>query len=141
MPELIYGAIASVDGYVADRGGNFGAAGQRLAEVFAGRETGAMRPRRSPATLDFVRIWRTTEAIVHPQLERGLTPNAVRRLKAPSDQPLSVGGDAAAAFRAGLVDELRLLVAPVVVGSDCPLDLLSVRRFSGFVHLHYAVDC
>lgn len=107
MPKLIYSAIASVDGYVADRDRNLGAAGQRLREVIAGRETRAMRPRQSPATLDFAR---------------------------------SADSLPAAAFRAGLGDELRLLVAPVVVGSDCPLDLLSVRRFdSGFVHLRYAV--
>ena len=54
---------------------------------------------------------------------------------------------AAQAIKAGLVDELHLLVAPVVVGGGnralpadvgMKLELLSERRFdSGVVHLHY----
>ncbi len=62
-----------------------------------------------------------------------------------------IGGPelAAAALRAGLVDEIGLLVAPVVVGAGkralpegrrLELDLLDERRFaSGVVHLGYAL--
>jgi dihydrofolate reductase len=63
---------------------------------------------------------------------------------------LSVGGPslAAAALRAGLVDEFQLSVIPVVVGGGTPwlpdgvrfrLDLRDERRFAdGTVHLRYA---
>ena len=54
---------------------------------------------------------------------------------------------AAQAFKAGLVDELHLFVAPMVVGGGkrslpdgirVELDLLDERRFrSGVVHLRY----
>ena len=62
---------------------------------------------------------------------------------------LAVGGPALAsqAFEAGLVDELQLFVAPIVVGGGKPalpadvrlkLELLDERRFdSGMVHLRY----
>ena len=56
-------------------------------------------------------------------------------------------GLAAEAFRAGLVDEIQLLLAPVLVGGGKPalpdgvhleLELLDERRFgNGTVHLHY----
>jgi dihydrofolate reductase len=60
-----------------------------------------------------------------------------------------VGGAdlAAQAFRAGLVDECHLFVAPIVVGGGkrslpddvrLKLELLDERRFgSGMVYLHY----
>jgi riboflavin biosynthesis pyrimidine reductase len=60
-----------------------------------------------------------------------------------------VGGPdlAAQAFKAGLVDELHLFAAPVVVGGGnqslpdnvrLKLELLDERRFgNGIVHLHY----
>jgi dihydrofolate reductase len=60
-----------------------------------------------------------------------------------------VGGPglAAEAIRAGLLDEFRMLVTPIVVGGGKPslpsdvrvkLELLDERRFhSGVVHLHY----
>ena len=52
------------------------------------------------------------------RLERTFDPARVRDLKASSDADLSVGGPhlAAAALRAGLVDEVWLILAPVVVG-------------------------
>lgn len=67
----------------------------------------------------------------------------------PSD--LTVGGAdlAAQAFRAGLVDECRLVIHPVLVGGGKPalpsgtrvdLELLNERRLSnGVVHLRYGV--
>jgi riboflavin biosynthesis pyrimidine reductase len=62
-----------------------------------------------------------------------------------------VGGPtlAAEAIRAGVVDEIHLLVCPVVVGGGnralpgdvrLRLELLGERRFgNGVVHLHYRV--
>ena len=70
-------------------------------------------------------------------------------MKAAADRDISVGGPhlAAHAFRAGLVDECHLFLAPVVVGGGTPslpdnallrLELVEVRRFeNGVVHLHY----
>jgi riboflavin biosynthesis pyrimidine reductase len=57
---------------------------------------------------------------------------------------------AAYAFRAGLVDEIKLFIAPIILGggkkalSDgvrLGLELVDERRFreSGVVHLHYRV--
>ena len=72
-------------------------------------------------------------------------------MKAGSEGDLSVGGAELAghAFKAGLVDECHLLLAPAVVGGGqralpddvrFDLELLDQRRFkSGFVHLHYLI--
>jgi riboflavin biosynthesis pyrimidine reductase len=83
------------------------------------------------------------------RVERDFDPEAVRRMKAEARRDLSVGGPglAAEAFRAGLVDEVHLLLAPVVVGGGnralpdkvrVDLDLVDERRFgSGMVLLRY----
>ena len=72
-------------------------------------------------------------------------------MKAAAERDLSVGGPelAAEAFRGGLVDEVQLFLAPIVVGGGkrclpagvrIELELLDERRFrSGFVHLRYGV--
>ena len=73
-------------------------------------------------------------------------------MKAAASRDLSVGGPELAghALRAGLVDELHLIVVPVIVGGGhralgndiaVTLELLDHRRFDdGVVHLHYRVD-
>ena len=83
------------------------------------------------------------------RIERSFDPDAVRQLKASADRDLSVGGPdlAAQAIKAGLVDELHLLISPVVVGGGNPalpddvhleLELMDERRFgNGVVHVHY----
>jgi dihydrofolate reductase len=70
-------------------------------------------------------------------------------MKASAVRDMIVGGAdlAAQAFRAGLVDECHLFVAPIVVGGGkrslpddvrLKLELLDERRFgSGMVYLHY----
>lgn len=191
MARLIYAAIASLDGYVADAGGGFEwcapddevhAAvnelvrpvgthlyGRRMYDVLAAWETIGTGPDQSDQSeqsapgLDFGRLWRAADKVVYSRtltavasartrLEREFDPDEVRRLKATAEADLSVGGPelAALALRAGLVDELHLFLAPVVVGggnSALPegfrvdLELMGVRRFaSGFVHLGYQVD-
>jgi dihydrofolate reductase len=112
--------------------------------------------------LDFAEIWQAHDKIVYStslgevfsgrtRLERSFDPDAVRRLKLDSNRDLSIGGPelAAHAIRAGLVDEYRVFVGPVVVGGGTPflpadvrvdLELRDQRRFgSGVVHLHYDV--
>jgi dihydrofolate reductase len=176
---LIYSAIASLDGYVADVDGNFDWAapdeevhafvndlerpigtylyGRRMYETMVGWETMTLDD-QSPAMRDYAAIWRAAHKIVYSttltdvsssrtRLERTFDPEVVRRLKSEGD--VSVGGPhlAAQALAAGLVDELNLFLAPVVVGGGNPalpdgvrmeLELLDERRFAGgFVHLRY----
>jgi dihydrofolate reductase len=91
----------------------------------------------------------TSSSGARTRVERDFDPAAVLRLKAAADRDLSVGGPvlAAQAIRAGLVDECRLFVTPVVVGGGLralpdnvrvQLELLEERSFaSGVVYLRY----
>jgi dihydrofolate reductase len=115
-----------------------------------------------PIIQDFAKIWRSADKIVFSKtlagassaktrIERGFEPETIRQLKAAADHDLSVAGPelAAHAFKAGLVDDLHLVVAPVVVGGGkqalpdgvrLELELLEERRFrGGFVHLGYRI--
>ena len=86
------------------------------------------------------------------RLERDFDPEAVRQLKASADRDLTIGGAqlAAQALEAGLVDEIHLLLNPVLVGAGNPalphavriqLELLDERRFgNGVVHVHYRTE-
>jgi dihydrofolate reductase len=135
--------------------------GRRLYEVMAIWETLPLAD-QPPHIRDFAEIWRAAEKVVYSttlqsvstprtRLERDFDVDAVRRLKADDQHDLALGGAelAAHAFRAGLVDELHLLLAPVVVGGgkQClpddvrlRLELLDERRFeNGVVHLHYVM--
>ena len=70
-------------------------------------------------------------------------------MKTGADRDISVSGPhlAAQAIEAGLVDELHLFLAPIVVGGGNPslpndlrleLELANEHRFgNGVVHLHY----
>ena len=76
----------------------------------------------------------------------------MRRLKAAADRDISIGGPelAGAAIRAGLVDDISVFVAPVIIGEGqyflpagvrLDLELVSERRFTGqTVYLHYRVE-
>jgi riboflavin biosynthesis pyrimidine reductase len=111
---------------------------------------------------DFAMIWRAAAKIVYSttldsvsahrtKLERDFRPDPVRRLKSRSKRNLSVGGATLAgrAMDAGLVDEVRLFLTPVVVGGGLAafsddarqqLDLVEERRFGGgTVFLRYRV--
>lgn len=125
-------------------------------------ETDAALAARSELMRDFAQIWRAAEKVVYSKtleraptartrIERDFDPDAVRQMKTSAGSDLTVGGPdlAAAAFAAGLVDECRLFVAPIVVGGgkqslpDDPrleLELLDEHRFGGgMLHLHYRV--
>jgi dihydrofolate reductase len=118
----------------------------------------------SPVLYDYATVWQAAEKIVfsrtldpeslstaRTRLERDFDPDMVRGLKASHDGLLTVGGASLAgeAFRAGLVDEVALVVLPVVLGGGKPalpagvrtsLELLDTRRFDGgAVFLHYRV--
>jgi dihydrofolate reductase len=111
---------------------------------------------------DYARIWRAADKIVfsrslrnvttaRTRLEHGFQVELVLSLEASADRDIAVGGAnvAAQAFRAGLVDECLLLVAPVSVGGgkrglpagfDVRMELVGERRFdSGFVYLRLNV--
>jgi dihydrofolate reductase len=103
--------------------------GRRLYDVMVFWETVPDDSSTPPVMRDFGRYWRNADKIVysrtldrvaseHTTLEREFDPDAVRRLKQESDTDLLVGGAelAGAALRAGLVDEVRLFVFPVLVG-------------------------
>jgi dihydrofolate reductase len=133
--------------------------GRRLYEVMVWWETigGADEP---PYIRDFAEIWRAADKIVYStslevvssdrtRIERDFDADGVRHMKATAVGDMSVGGPAlaAAAFAAGLVDELHLFVVPMVVGGGkhaipdnvrLELELLDERRFgNGTVYLRY----
>ena len=122
MGRLIYGTIASLDGYISDEQGNFDWAapdeevhtfvndlqrpvgtylyGRRMYETMAVWET---IEDDHPAMRDFAGIWRAADKIVYSRtleapssaktrIEREFDPGAVRELKSSADRDLSVGG-------------------------------------------------
>jgi dihydrofolate reductase len=182
MGKLIYFAIASLDGYVADADGKFDWGepdeevhtfvndlerpvgtylyGRRLYEVMAVWDDAEAFSDPPPHIQDFARLWQAADKVVYSttldavssartRIEREFDPEAVRRMKAAAERDLTVGGPALAAhaFRAGLVDECHLILAPVVVGGGkqslpddvrLDLELVDERRFgNGMVHLRY----
>jgi dihydrofolate reductase len=182
MAKLIYSAITSLDGYIADEDGNFDWAapdeevhtfvndlqrpvgtylyGRRMYEVMVAWETADTFADQRPVMQDFAAIWQAADKVVYSRtletvssartrIQRDFDPEAVRQLKATAGGDLTVGGPdlAAQAFKAGLVDECHLFLAPMVVGGGnrslpdkvrLKLELLDERRFgNGMVHLRY----
>ena len=136
--------------------------GRGLYETMVSWETADTIPGQSPLNIDFALLWQAAEKVVYSttlpavttertRLERSFDPADVQRLKQSAERDITVGGPglAAHALRTGLVDELHLLIAPVVVGSGKPmlppgvrldLDLLEERRFDGgLAYLRYGV--
>ncbi|HUY75438.1 MAG TPA: dihydrofolate reductase family protein [Ktedonobacterales bacterium] len=184
MAKLIYSAITSLDGYVADEHGNFDWAapdeevhafvndlerpigaylyGRRMYDVMVYWETAHTLADSSPVEQDYTTIWQAADKVVYSKtlatvasaktrIERNFDPEVVRQLKATAGRDIGVGGPdlAAQAIKAGLVDEIRLFLTPVIVGGGNPalpnhirmqLELLDERRFaSGVVHLDYRI--
>ena len=131
--------------------------GRRMYETMLSWETVPLDG-QSDAFRDFAGIWRAADKVVYSttltaaatprtRVEPRFDPAAVRALKQRGD--VSVGGPtlAAAAIRAGLVDEYQVFVIPVAVGGGTPvfplgarvaLELVGERRFAGgFVYLRY----
>jgi dihydrofolate reductase len=137
--------------------------GRRLYEVMVFWETAAAQPNQTPPVLDYAKLWQAADKIVYSttldtarsartRIERKFDSDAVRAMKDATDHDLSIGGPALAAhaFRAGLVDEIRLFLSPVTVGGGNPffpdrlrlnLRLLAERRFdNGVAYLQYRVS-
>ena len=136
--------------------------GRRMYATMAGWDTDESFAAESEVTRDFAQIWRAADKVVYSttleeaatrrtRIEREFDPDAVREMKASAESDLAVGGAnlAAHAFKAGLVDECHLFVAPVIVGAGkralpddirVDLELLAERRFAnGTVHLSYRI--
>ncbi len=122
MAKLIYAALTSLDGYVADEDGNFDWAepdedvhsfvndlerpigthlyGRRLYDVMVAWET---IDDEQPQMKDYAEIWRAADKIVfsrsletvsseRTRIERNFDPDVIRRMKAEAARDLSVGG-------------------------------------------------
>jgi dihydrofolate reductase len=136
--------------------------GRRMYEVMQWWENPPGLADEPPVIQDFASMWRSADKIVYSRslekastartrVERDFDPEAVRRMKAQAASDISVGGAhlAAEAMRAGLVDELHLIVYPVVVGGGnralqdgvrLDLEMVDTRRFGGgAIYLHYRV--
>jgi dihydrofolate reductase len=134
--------------------------GRRMYEVMSAWEDMPVSE-EPPVIRDYAEIWRGADKIVYStslgrpstartRLEREFDAGAIRALKATAEQDMSIGGTvlAAQAIKAGLVDEFRLFLTPVVVGGGkqflpdgvgLTLELLDEHRFSnGVVYLRYA---
>jgi dihydrofolate reductase len=135
--------------------------GRRMYETMIAWETMPVDD-ASPVVQDYAAIWRAADKIVYSRmleavsskrtrLERAFEHEAVRRLKATAERDISVGGPhlAAEALAAGLVDEVHVLVVPMIVGGGtkslpggvrAELELVGERQFgNGTVHLHYLI--
>jgi dihydrofolate reductase len=122
VAKLIYSAIASLDGYVADEDGNFDWSvpddevhrfvndlerpigtylyGRRLYEVMSAWET---IDDDDPAMRDYAQIWRSADKVVfsktlesvataQTRLEREFNPEAIALMKRDAQHDLTVGG-------------------------------------------------
>ncbi|MFI5259151.1 MAG: dihydrofolate reductase family protein [Candidatus Limnocylindrales bacterium] len=135
--------------------------GRRLYELMVKSwPTAATDHAATPAMVEFARIWKDKPKIVfsrtlervewNSRLVRTDAVEEVARLKALPGFDMSVGGPTTASplIRAGLIDEYRLFVHPVILGAGAPyfpapegrlgLKLLETRTFtSGVVYLRY----
>jgi dihydrofolate reductase len=83
------------------------------------------------------------------RIERSFDVWAIRELKETSDADLAIGGAelGGLAISAGLVDDIHMFLAPVIVGGGkralpdhvrAQLEFVEQRRFdNGFAYLHY----
>lgn len=136
--------------------------GRKMYETMVYWETAHTIPNQPQFVLDWAEQWQAAEKIVYSRtlsepssartrIERAFDPDVVRRLKAEADHDMTVDGPelAAEALRAGVVDEIQMIVCPVIVGGGkrffpdgvrLNLELTDERRFgNGVVVLQYAV--
>jgi dihydrofolate reductase len=115
---------------------------------------------QSELMADFAAMWQAADKVVfsttleavatkRTRLVRSFDADAIRATKASATGHVTVGGAnlARQAFEAGLIDECRLLISPVLLGGGKPalprdlrvdFELLDEQRFSsGVVYLRY----
>jgi len=126
--------------------------GRRLWETMSSHwPTADQQPGVTPAHIEFARRWRDMPKVVfsstiaavdwNARLVSGDAVNEIARLRAEDGGRLDIGGAtlAAAAMRAGLIDEYAIVTHPVLVGGGTPfftaldswvnLDLVETRTF------------
>lgn len=137
--------------------------GRRMYETMVFWETAGVDDDEPEVIRDYASLWRDTDKVVfsrtlttttseRTRIERDFDPALVRQLKAERSRDLSIGGPelAGRALAAGLVDEVHLLLVPVIVGGGkraMPADVTARLRLldtaglsGGVVHAHYAVE-
>ena len=155
---------ASVHSFINDVERSVGTylCGRRMYEVMSWWETVGGPSDVPPHIRDFADLWRAADKVVYSstldevpsartRIEREFDAAAAERMKAESVRDIAIGGPtlASAAIAAGLVDEYRLFIAPVIVGGGLraflggarqDLELLGERHFdNGFVYLDYGL--
>ncbi|HET8961757.1 dihydrofolate reductase family protein [Nocardioides sp.] len=126
--------------------------GRKLWETMSSHwPTADQQPGATPAEIDFARSWRDTPKVVfsstldkvdgNARLVTGDAVAEITRLKAEDGGPMEIAGAtlAAAAMRAGLIDEYLIVTYPVLVGGGTPfftalddwvdLNLVETRAF------------
>lgn len=115
------------------------------------------QPDATPAHLEYARRWCDMPKVVfsstnlevdwNARLVTGDAVEEIARLKAEDGGPMDIGGAtlAAAAMRAGLIDDYVLVTHPVLIGRGAPyftaldswvdLELVETQTFAGGVHL------
>ncbi|MGO4237264.1 dihydrofolate reductase family protein [Pseudarthrobacter sp. YAF2] len=132
--------------------------GRKLWETMSSHwPTADQEPGVTPAQIEFARRWRDMPKVVFSSRIRPVNWNTrlvagdavpeIARLKAEDGGPMDIGGAtlAAAAMRAGLIDEYAMVTHPVLVGGGTPfytaldnwvqLRLVETRAFPGGVVL------
>ena len=134
--------------------------GRRMYETMLYWETADTGPGQPPLMREFAATWQAADKTVfsktlvsassgRTRIERDFDPSMIRQLKSATEHDVTVGGAdlAGQAIRAGLVDELQLLLVPAIVGGGkralpsevrSDLELLATHRFaSGAIYLSY----
>ena len=137
--------------------------GRRIYEAMLYWETAEQDESLDDAELEWTALWKPLPTVVcshtlsavqgHARLASGGLADEIERLRAePADGDIAIGGAtlAAEAAEAGLIDEYRARVYPVLVGGGIPffprrerrvdLELVETRTFGSGVHyLRYRV--
>lgn len=134
--------------------------GRRMYDVMSAWDSIGDGPDHPDEIRDFAGIWRAADKVVYSRelpaptnsrtrIEREFTPEAIEVLKGTAERDLAVAGPglAAHAFRTGLVDEVQLVIVPMLIGGGTralpegvrgALTLLDERRFAdGAMLLRY----
>jgi dihydrofolate reductase len=136
--------------------------GRRLYETMLYWETADQDQTLDESELEWTALWKPLPKVVfsttlstvrgNARLATGGLVEEIERLRAePGEGTIALGGAtlAAEAAAAGLIDEYRIRVYPVLVGGGTPfflhrehwvdLELVETRTFSRVVYLHYRV--
>lgn len=120
----------------------------------------AIRDTDSPAMNEYAELWRAADKIVYSTelqeattkrtiIERDFDVEAIRQMIEESPRDFGIGGPhlAAAAIKAGLVDEYHQYITPVIIGggnawlpqgAHNELQILDIDKFeNGFVYMKY----